>query len=430
MKKYWMIAGAAVLVVGVAAPWAVGMVTEQQWQEATREVNASQAYFQLETHDYQRGYLGAGFSGTLVVRDPGNGDTHQFDYRANVTHGITGSLLDFEPESGMPAEVVELFPDQKPRLTLETRLWGTAIVELTVPAISVMDERTGESLNVSESYGRVSIGDAGAEADITLLLPGAVVRGPDLRISMEDFRYQQHMEHLRGGVWTGEGDMSLAGLELAARNEPPVSLADFSLQSETYTEDGGASLGSTTVATLETVQVGDGAFGPHRLEFVFSGVDVDSWSELTAALADLQGAALTAETASRQDIMQQQMEAMGRINGALTDLAAEGFSFGFPELSMATPEGPVTGQLMLQHPSLTDEEKAQMLMVMQRLTGSLDISLPLALAENHPEVMMQVAPLIKQGMMVKEGERLHLEATLEDMAVTVNGNVIPLPPVL
>jgi len=126
--------------------------------------------------------------------------------------------------------------------------------------------------------------------------------------------------------------------------------------------------------------------------------------------------------------MQQQMASMNRINQALLGLAGEGFSFGFPELSFATPHGPVNGEIMIQHPSLPDDEKDQMMMVMQRLTGNLDLSMPLALVEQYPELGMQVAPLIKQGMVVQEGDRVRIQGKLEDLALDINGNLIPLPP--
>ena len=71
-----------------------------------------------------------------------------------------------------------------------------------------------------------------------------------------------------------------------------------------------------------------------------------------------------------------------------------------------------------------------MLMVMQRLTGEVEFSLPVALADNHPALMMQLAPLIKEGMMTREGDRLSLQAQLKDLALDVNGVVIPLPPLL
>ncbi|MEP6405652.1 MAG: DUF945 family protein, partial [Marinobacter sp.] len=130
MKKQWMVAGAAVLAVGVAAPWAVGYVTEQQWQSVTANVNQAQPLFKLQTRDYDRGYMGAEFAGTITIQDPDTGDEHSFDYQARVSHGVTGSLIDFTPPPELDAEVEKIFPDEKPRLTLETRLWGTAIAEL------------------------------------------------------------------------------------------------------------------------------------------------------------------------------------------------------------------------------------------------------------------------------------------------------------
>ncbi len=428
MKKQWMVAGAAVLAVGVFAPWAVGYVTEQQWQNVTAEVNEAQPLFRLETRDYNRGYLGADFTGTVSVQNPDTGEEHEFEYQARVSHGVTGSLLDFSPPSELGSKVEEIFPDEPPRLTLETRLWGSVIVELTVPAVSVINEETGESFDLSESYGRAEISDTGSRADVLLLWPGAVIRAPDLRISIEDFRFEQTMEHLTGDVWLGDGEMSLTRLEVAARDEPLLRFDEFGLRSETYTEDDGNSIDSETLFTLETMTADDRSFGPHRMEFVFSGLDVQSWDNLTSALTDMQASALTPSAGDSRAAMQQQMESMNRINQALLGLAGEGFSFGFPELSFATPYGPVDGEIMVQHPSLSDDEKDQMMMVMQRLTGNLDLSMPLALVEQYPELGMQVAPLIKQGMVEQEGDRLRVRGTLEDLALDINGNLIPLPP--
>ena len=429
MKKQWMVAGAAVLAVGVAAPWAVGYVTEQQWQRVTADVNQAQPLFKLQTRDYNRGYMGAEFAVTITIQDPDTGDEHSFDYQARVSHGVTGSLIDFTPPPELGAEVEKIFPDEKPRLTLETRLWGTAIAELSVPAVSVIDEETGESFDMSESFSRAEISGNGSQADILMLWPGAVIRGPDLRISIEDFRLEQTMEHLTGDVWLGDGDMSLARLEVAARGEPTLRFDDFSMSGETTTDDDGKSIDSEAVVTLEKVTADDESFGPHRMEMVLSGLDVQNWSDLTTAMTDMQAAALNTAGGDSSAIMQQQMESMNRINQAMLGLAANGFSFGFPELSFATPYGPVNGEIMVQHPSLSDDEKDQMMMVMQQLTGNLDVSMPLALVEQHPELGMQVAPLIKQGMVVQEGDRLRIQGTLEDLALDINGNVIPLPPI-
>ena len=429
MKKQWMVAGAAVLAVGVAAPWAVGYVTEQQWQSVTANVNQAQPLFKLQTRDYDRGYMGAEFAGTITIQDPDTGDEHSFDYQARVSHGVTGSLIDFTPPPELGAEVEKIFPDEKPRLTLETRLWGTAIAELSVPAVSVIDEETGESFDMSESFSRAEISGNGSQADILMLWPGAVVRGPDLRISIEDFRLEQTMEHLAGDVWLGDGDMSLARLEVAARGEPTLRFDDFSMSGETTTDDDGKSIDSEAVVTLEKVTADDESFGPHRMEMVLSGLDVQSWSDLTAAMTDMQTAALSNAGGDSGAMMQQQMASMNRINQAMLGLAANGFSFGFPELSFATPYGPVNGEIMVQHPSLSDDEKDQMMMVMQQLTGNLDVSMPLALVDQHPELGMQVAPLIKQGMVVQEDDRLRIQGTLEDLALDINGNVIPLPPI-
>lgn len=99
-------------------------------------------------------------------------------------------------------------------------------------------------------------------------------------------------------------------------------------------------------------------------------------------------------------------------------------------MSLSTPEGAVQGSLELSHPTLSENEQANMLMVMQQLQGSLDFNMPLALAENYPGVYLQVAPLIKQGMLVASGDQLVMNGRLQDLVLDINGIEIPMPPLL
>ncbi|WP_269079125.1 DUF945 family protein [Marinobacter similis] len=110
MQKKWIITGVAVLAVAGAMPWVVGFVTEQQWQQATEEMNRAQSFLKMETGAYRRGVLGSELTGALVVQNPETGESHQVEYRANVTHGVTGSLLDFEPVDAGRRKDVTGFP--------------------------------------------------------------------------------------------------------------------------------------------------------------------------------------------------------------------------------------------------------------------------------------------------------------------------------
>lgn len=420
--------GLVVLALAIAAPWAVGMVTEQQWRQVTAEVNASQRVVRVETGNYERGYLGGQFEGTLVFDDPAADQPHTVDYRARVSHGVTGSLLEFSPSEDMPEAAKALFVDEQPELTLETRLWGTAVVELTMPSIAVANEQTGESLRMSGGFARADIGGAGTEADITLVWPGMTVSNPSMAITLEAVRVEQSVAHLRGEVWTGEGEAALDGLEVSAPGQPGLRLDGLNVASKTWATDEERRISSETVVTLDTLTAGEDRFGPHSVTLELQDLHVDRWSELMEALTELQMAAL--EQGGPAPDVNNQFAIMGRINEALMGVAAEGFNLGFSDIRLMTPEGEVNGKVMVGHPSLSDDERSQMLMIMQRLTGQLEVSLPVALSENHPALQMQLAPLIKQGMMTQQGDRLAMEAQLKDLALDVNGVMIPLPPLL
>jgi len=235
------------------------------------------------------------------------------------------------------------------------------------------------------------------------------------------------MSHLNGDVWTGTMEASVASVALMSPEASPVTIEELLVRSSTEANADGQRMDSQLSIEAGQVRFEDQTYGPHKLAFALENLDVASWSLLTTSMAEMQGMALAPDAGSRE-AFERQMAAMGQVNTAMRDLAAAGFSVGFPELTLDTPEGPVTGNVMISHPELPEDQKAEMLMVMQQLTGEMNLSVPSVLAEDYPAVRMQLAPLIKQGLLVPEGDRLVLSARLNDMVVNVNGQEIPLPP--
>ena len=429
MNAKWMIVGASVLAVGGGLPWAVGYVTEQQWQQATAEVNGAQPFLRIETDNYQRGFLSATFDGSVSVTNPETGESQRFPYHADVSHGVTGSLIDFQPEDGWPTGDMEEGSGEEPSLTLETRLWGTAVIELEAPEMSVMDSDHRETLASSGGMARIEISDSGSQAEALVVWPAVTLTGPDLDLRVSDFRLEQTMSYLTDEVWTGSGEIVVGSVAVTPTAQEPLTLNEISLlsQSEAFNDD--ERVDSQVTFEVASVSTADADYGPQRLVFELSGLDVAAWSGLTESLSSLQAMAMSQAPGNPQSV-EQQMAAMQQVNTALRDLAAAGFSVGLPEVTITTPEGVVEGSASLTHPELTDDQKGEMLMVMQQLTGEMDLSLPLALAEEYPEFQMQLAPLIKQGFLVQEGDRLVLDASMKDLVLDVNGVEIPLPPLL
>lgn len=431
MKTRWMVAGIVMLAVAAAAPWGVGYYTERQWQGVATGFNSAQDVLRLETRDYDRGYLNASVRGYVTLVVPDSGEQHRVAYQARVSHGVTGSLMDFSTTDNAGADVAKFFPDEKPRLTLETRIWGTATVEMTVPEVDVTDQATGETLTSARAHGRADIGSAGAAADIQVEWPGLTLAGPDVRIAMTDFRVEQSMEHLAGNLWLGSGRVKLAGLDFEAPQQPPVRFDGLSVVSSSDASDDGTRLNGESSIRLDKLTVDDRESGPHEIQIMFDGLDVTSLDEISSAVNDMQQASMNpALEPDSRAMMEQQMQSFQRVSAAMLGLAAEGFSFGFPRIDLSTPEGPIKGELMIRHPQLSEQEKSRAMMIMQGLTGNFDISMPTVLVDDHQTLAVQIAPLIEGGMVVQEGDRLRMAGTLEDMALTINGKVLPLPPVL
>jgi uncharacterized protein DUF945 len=430
LKKRWMAVGAAALMIGVAAPWGVGYYTQQQWQGVEAGVNNAQTVFRLETRNYDRSYMNATVNGSVVFTAPESGEQHSFEFQARVSHGVTGSLMDFTSAEDMGGRVSEFFPDKKPRLTLQTNLWGTATVEMTVPETDVIDEATGETLSTARAYGRADISAAGSDMEIQVTWPGMTLSGPDVQFTLTDFEMENSLEHLTGDLWLGDARMTLAGIQIDSADQPAVTFDGLSITSDTNVSDDGERLNGRSSIQLEKVAAGGTEYGPHEVQILFEGLDVTNLEQFSSAISDMQQAAMTsAADPDPQALMQQQMVAFQRVNDALVGLATEGFRFGLPKIDLSTPEGPIQGELMISHPELSAQDKGQNLLVMQGLEGNLDISMPVELMDQNPSLAMQVAPLIKQGMVVQEGDRLRMVGTLGDMALTINDNVLPLPPI-
>jgi uncharacterized protein YdgA (DUF945 family) len=424
-----MIAGGVVLALGAVAPWGVGYYTEQQWRGVEAEFNTAQALLKLETRDYDRGYMNSSLTGSVTFTGPESGEQQSFDYQARVSHGITGSLMDFSTPEELGETARKFFPDEQPRLTLETRVWGSATVELMVPEVEVTDGDSGETINISRAEGRADIGSAGSTLDMTLQWPGMTVTGPDASLSVADFQMEQTMEFISRDIWIGDAELSLASMQIDTPDQPRVSFDGLSLISESDVSDDGKRMNGDSSIRLDQVSANDTTFGPHEIQLRFDGLDVASLEEISAALGDMQQAAVSsAGNPDPQAVMQQQMQSFQRVSSAMVSMASAGFSFGFPKIDLNTPEGPVTGELAISHPELSEDEKAGAVLVMQRLNGNFDLSVPAVLVENNQAFAMQVAPLIKQGMVVQEGDRLRMSGTLEDMALNINGNLMPLPP--
>ncbi|KEF30831.1 hypothetical protein D777_02773 [Marinobacter nitratireducens] len=429
MQKKWMIAGAVALVAGGGMPWIVGQVTEKQWQLATQEVNRSQPLFQLNTEDYRRGYLNSQVHGEITLLNPETGESRSFGYRGNITHGVTGSLLDLAPADGWQPEGADWFSGSQPSLTVETRLWGSAVMNLDVPDTRLTDPNTGEVLQSSAGRLELGVTDAGASVDASMDWPSVRLTGPQAEIEVSGVRLEQTMAHLIGDVWTGDADFSVDTVSVTPRDDETVKVQGIAVLASTTATDDGERIDSTLDLSVRKAGTESASYGPHQFVVSLENFETASWNAFSEALSSMQTASLDPATPPQARI-EQQMMAMQVLNKALRDLSAAGFSLSVPTLTMATPEGDIRGHLTIRHPELSAQEKAAMLMVMHRLTGELDVSMPLALAEEYPEIRMQVAPMIKQGWLVQDGDRLVVNATMKDLMVNVNGQEIPLPPLL
>ena len=425
MKKVWIIAGGVVLVAAVSAPWAVGKLTEQHWQSATEQFNASQPYFVMETETYERGYLGSEARGQLFAVDPDTGERYPVGWTGDISHGVTSSTIDFDFDFADDAGMEAVFPDEKPTVTVTTSAWGSSLVELNVPAIDYTDDSSGESLNVSASYATLNISEDGETLDARMQLPGLVLRGPDVRVSMENLNLDQHASLLTGKLWTGEATVTLDKVSVTSRDEPELVLEKLEMVSNSDADSAGEKFGLATTLTLDKVHYGDESQGPHTFRFGLSDVSVAAWNDMLEAVNQLQAMAVSGSD-NPQQAFEQQMQATMALTGSIEAMMADGLSTS-AELDLSSPDGPVTGRLVISHPEQADGEPVPLMMIARTIEGEMSVRLPRALADRYPELGEELMPLLIQGVLVEEGDFYVMEASLNNMMVNLNGNEMPLP---
>ncbi|HTN32758.1 MAG TPA: DUF945 family protein, partial [Marinobacter sp.] len=284
MQKKWIFASAVVLAAASAMPWFVGYLTEQQWQAATQEINRSQPFIQVDSEQYQRGFLGSDLQGSLVILNPETGESQQIAYRARITHGIIGSLMNFEPKDGWSPDNADWFHGEQPKLTLESRLWGSATLEFRAPAMDLISADSGESLTSSGGMARLSIRDAGSTAEALLKWPSLTLSGPDMNVRISDVYMRQNMAYLRDGIWTGNGEMRIASTRVEPAGQPAVLLQGLSVSGSSEASSNRERVSSSGKIRLEKVRWQGESYGPHQLTMTLDRLDVDSWSRLSESI--------------------------------------------------------------------------------------------------------------------------------------------------
>lgn len=428
MKK-WIAIALVILVLAVVAPYGVGVVTEQQWQSATQQLNAKSPFMQVQTSQYDRRYFSGQVAATVRILDPETGETHQVAFNGEISHGVTGSELEFTPSLPDNKAMKELFPDEQPRLTLTTHLWGTVDIDLEVPAINVDQDPSGDQIKMAALSASAEIADQGNAIEFNLDWPGVTIDSDDVQLALKNVTITQDVERVAGRIWQGSMTVGIDSLQADARGKPALQLKSLKIESDTEAED--QRLSSKIIAMADSIVVDGQSTGPHHIEVGLDNVSVPAWNDFLDVAAEGRMARATmSPNATPQQIMQQQMDIVRRTGTAARDLAASGLSFGMPVIELEMPEGVVTGQWTVSHPEVSEDERADMQLLLQQAEAHLSLTVPRAVVKNYPAVAQNLQGLIQQGFVTRDDDEYHVKATLDDMMIDVNGNKIPMPPLI
>lgn len=443
---------AVVLLAYPGAAWLIGISAEHQWQQRGQEVSARYPFLEIIKHEYHRGVYGATEEVTYRLTGqpakrlrslPGNpqeGD-FQLTVRNTIHHGPLPQLRAFAPATidsevilppHVQSKLAALF-DGKAHLTIHTTLhWsGSSTTVVHSPAFT-QQMPDGSKVNWQ---GLDGTSDAGRDLNywkVRLSAPGLDFASPQLTARIENLRLQTDQQAAFDGLYVGNGDLTLAHLEVAGKMTPEAkfSLQNFVAHSKSSAQGDYFDFDGTFNA--DSVQARQFTLTHPGLEFRGSHF----YGPATAALnKSFQQA--RADSANAVPDVAKMMEPL-KTSGV--DILVRDPVLEIPRIGFAMPEGELRVSLKASAHGLTRDELdgppiALRATMAKHLQLAADVRIDTTLLDKlldssgqSERVTAQLQGLQRQGYITLEGKALTTHLSFEAGQLKVNGRSFPPMP--
>ncbi len=463
MKKFlllFVIVAAALL----AIPGYVGYQAEERYQLLVDRLEASG--FQVQSHDYQRGWFGAIASTAFVLpipqpsaTDPDNVSEFGFTINSDIVHGPlmpSGGVGLGEIDTSILVDGESVFPEDYPAKILTQVSWngsGSTVIDLPAAEIPAQEERP--KIDFGGMSGQV-VFDAGfSKVDTRIELPNlAASEGEAKRIVLKGVRVESKSWVDESGLMLGDGSFGIQRIEFVDVDSlTSVILQDIGADVDSGKQ--GENVSGKITYSLQSADINGDHYGPGMLEM---------------SMANLPAEVLVSIQQGMEDIQRQKLPQSQQALAAMTVLMSNGPKllksdpkFSIDRFSVKTPQGDVQGRFSLQPVGLQWKEIANMAAVVDKLEAAAELKMPEAfyrflfaqqvrnqvmqqmemrrqmgeevdVPEPHELDAMadtaaeeQLQRLLTQEILVRDGSMLSTRATLSSGLLSVNGKTIPLP---
>ncbi|MDI9819191.1 MULTISPECIES: YdgA family protein [unclassified Legionella] len=403
MKKFTgLVVILAVLVLG--SYYGMGYLTEQKIKESLNVINQSNglaanveqykrgwftstATFNWRLHIPQQVIQSDGQPQTIPARD------YSMRMPVTVYHGpiiFSGRGIKFGlgyayTDLSVPAEYMQqfnnLFTHESTKPTLAMSLFvnylGTSSLDMSLPAFKLVAregdarfEWLGMSTSTSVSSDREKIGG-------NITIEGLNFSKDQIDTQMSTVTSEYNIYKTAQGLLFGDASLSFPSFVVMSHDKKLFELGQFDLRSDSDIENG--LYNSHLKTSVEKIIANDQVYGPGSLEVAIRNLDADVLARLNEQARRVQ-----------QGTDVERQRAMLAMLPELPKLFSKGAEFEVTEMNFSMPQGTVEGSMMV---SLPQGESGNPFELMQKIQGNGKLKMPAVV------VKQLVTESIKQKMM-------------------------------
>lgn len=427
MIKKFLLLLLLVAAVLAAAPWLTGTMIEKRYH-AMLQQTASESGLRISLLGYQRGWFSSEAKSRIEF-PAGNGKTESMVVLHHIRHGLLifdGSTPyfglglihhDIELPPSARARWQALFGDTPP-LTMRTSISLNGNQHWQIESKSLYYHKQQDEVLIQPLHLTLQIGAALDTVAGVLHWNGLKAITDKGTGDIAPMEWHFDMQRIRPFVWTGDLDWQQGTISFINPFQHVV-ISGLKLASHTRS-DNRQRLFSEQSAELAAFDIAGSRYGPGKLAITIRNIPhrtIEHFARLQQKAAKLSA---SGKAEAQLALQQLGMSALGELPALISaDPIIE-----IPALSLQTPEGEIKGSFHFSIRDVASGNAMNLPLIKQHSHMRLDLQVPAALLVQYSQ---QLASMMQQGMIRREGGMLVTHARLENGTLMVNGRSVPLP---
>jgi uncharacterized protein YdgA (DUF945 family) len=438
MKKLIVV---VVLIVVIAAglPFINGILLERNVKKIVDDANAMMAGnplgYSLEIADYKRGYASTELELKLDMDFlKGISGIDSITIKEHAKHGFLGvtSSTSLEGNDWYDSFIKNKLSGQDP-LHIEKfySLFGTIESEVILDEFSIDIE--DKTLHINKAEIKSTTDGSLEKYDISGNWEGLNI---DQKFSVNQLSIEMDIERITQMLWDSDAVISIENIDITDKGQK-VKISDLKMQSDTDVDKEANIMGVDATYSMGGFQSKDMNIEDSSFHLGIKGVKLDAYEEFQKIYFDMvtqmmPNIALNDPARMPDEQIQREMAKMApKIAAAYEKFLKQGLELQVSDVQIRLPQGEIKGGITLR--LLKDMTMAQFAASMgtpEDLLDALylqtDISLPIKLVGEKPNLTQSPFPEMKTGLFVKDGDYLVNKIETKDGKLLLNGHEVPL----